>query len=170
MKKTTPSIMAHIMTQKYVEGLPLYRQEQQFARLGVSLSRQTFANWMLYGANQWLSLLYERMHQLLLKQDILHADETTLQVLREPGRPATSNSYLWLYRTGKEGPSTILYDYQETRSGQNAKEFLTGFKGYLQLDGYAGYHKVPDVILVGVGHIHVGSSLRRLMHCLLRST
>jgi transposase len=145
----SPSIMAHIMNQKYVDGLPLYRQEKQFARLGVALSRQTIANWMIYGANQWLGLLYDRMHQLLLKQDILHADETTLQVLHEPGRPATSNSYLWLYRTGKEGPPTILYDYQETRAGKNAKEFLTGFKGYLQVDGYAGYHKVPDVILVG---------------------
>jgi transposase len=145
----SPSIMAHIMNQKYVDGLPLYRQEKQFARLGVALSRQTIANWMIYGANQWLGLLYDRMHQLLLTQDILHADETTLQVLHEPGRPATSNSYLWLYRTGKEGPPTILYDYQETRAGKNAKEFLTGFKGYLQVDGYAGYHKVPDVILVG---------------------
>jgi transposase len=145
----SPSLMAHITNQKYVDGLPLYRQEKQFARFGVSLSRQTLANWMIYGANQWLNVLYDRMHQLLLKQDILHADETTLQVLREPGRPATSSSYLWLYRTGKEGPPTILYDYQETRSGKNAKEFLTGFKGYLQVDGYAGYHKVPDVILVG---------------------
>jgi transposase len=81
---TSPSIMAHIMNQKYVDGLPLYRQEKQFARLGVSLSRQTIANWMLYGANQWISLLFDRMHQLLLKHDILHADETTLQVLHEP--------------------------------------------------------------------------------------
>jgi transposase len=145
----SPSVMAHIMNQKYVDGLPLYRQEKQFARLGVSLSRQTIANWMLYGADQWLSLLYDRMHQLLLKRDILHADETTLQVLREPGRSATSSSYLWLYRTGKEGPPTILYDYRETRAGKNAQEFLAGFKGYLQVDGYAGYHKVPDVILVG---------------------
>jgi transposase len=104
---------------------------------------------MIYGANQWLRLIYHRMHQLLLKQDILHADETTLQVLREPNRPATSKSYLWLYRTGREGPPAILYDYQETRSGKNAKEFLTGFKGYIQVDGYAGYHKVPDVTLVG---------------------
>ncbi|WP_382285144.1 IS66 family transposase [Heyndrickxia sporothermodurans] len=63
--------------------------------------------------------------------------------------PATSKSYLWLYRTGKEGPSIILYDYQETRSGKNAEKFLSGFKGYLQVDGYAGYHKVPNVKLVG---------------------
>lgn len=145
----SPSIMAYIMNQKYVEGLPLYRQEKQFERFGVTLSRQTIANWMLHGADQWLSILYERMHQLLLELDILHADETTLQVLREPGRPATSSSYLWLYRTGQEGPPIVLYDYRETRAGENAKDFLTGFKGYLQVDGYSGYHKVEDVTLVG---------------------
>jgi hypothetical protein len=104
---------------------------------------------MLYGAGQWLSKLTDRMHDLLLKIDILHADETTLQVLRKPGRPATSKSYLWLYRSGKEGPPIILYDYQENRAGENPKEFLKGFKGYLQVDGYAGYHKVQDVTLVG---------------------
>lgn len=117
--------------------------------MGLTLSRQTIANWMIYGADRWLNVLYDRMHHLLLKLDILNADETVLQVLREPGRPATSNSYLWLYRTGKEGPPIILYDYQETRAGENPKKFLNGFKGYLTVDGYAGYHKVPDVTLVG---------------------
>jgi len=145
----SPSILAYIMSQKYVESLPLYRQEQQFARLGVSLSRQTLANWMIYGAEKWLSLLYHRMHGHLLKQDILHADETPLQVLREPGRSAETSSYLWLYRTGREGPPIILYEYQQTRSGDHPRKFLSGFRGYLHVDGYPGYHKVSDVILVG---------------------
>jgi len=145
----SPSIMAHIMNQKYVDGLPLYRQEKQFNRMGLALSRQTMANWMIQGADQWLRPLYNRMHQLLSKLDIVHADETTLQVLHEPGRSAASKSYLWLYRTGIEGPPIILYDYKETRAGENPKEFLSGFKGYLQVDGYAGYHKVPGVTLVG---------------------
>lgn len=137
------------MNQKYVEGMPLYRQEQQFARLGIELSRQTLANWMLYGANEWLTPLYDRMHHHLLKQDILHADETTLQVLHEPGRAAETDSYMWLYRTGRLGPPIILYDYQETRGGQHPRKFLTGFKGYLHVDGYGGYNELPDVTLVG---------------------
>lgn len=145
----SPSIVAHIMSQKYVEGLPLYRQEKQFHRMGLALSRQTMANWMIYGADQWFSPLYNRMHQFLLMLDILHADETSLQVLHEPGRSATSKSYLWLYRTGIEGPPIILYDYRETRAGENPKKFLAGFKGYLQVDGYAGYHKVENATLVG---------------------
>lgn len=145
----SPSIMAYIMSQKYVESIPLYRQEQQFARLGVELSRQTLANWVLHGANTWLSLLYKRMYDHLIKNDILHADETTLQVLREKDRLATSKSYLWLYRTGREGPANILYEYQQTRAGENPRKFLSEFKGYLQVDGYAGYNKVSDVTLVG---------------------
>jgi len=145
----SPSVMAYIMNQKYGEGLPLYRQEQQFANLGIELSRQTLANWVFYGANNWLSLIYDRLHEHLLKRDILHADETTLQVLREPGRAAETQSYLWLYRTGRDGPPIILYEYQTTRASKHPRRFLSGFKGYLHVDGYAGYNDLPDVTLVG---------------------
>ena len=74
----SPSAVAYIMSSKYVDGLPLYRQEQQWARLGIELSRQTMANWVIYAAEKWLSPLYDRLHQHLLKRDILQADETTL--------------------------------------------------------------------------------------------
>jgi transposase len=145
----SPSIMAHVMSQKYVDSQPLYRQEQQFARLGLTISRQTLANWMIYGANQWLTLLTDRMREHLLNQDILHADETTLQVLREPGKSAETKSYLWLYRTGREVPPIVLYDYQPSRGGEHPRNFLKGFSGYLHVDGYSGYHKVSGVKLVG---------------------
>ncbi|ANB60157.1 IS66 family transposase [Anoxybacteroides amylolyticum] len=144
----SPSSMAYVMTQKYVDSQPLYRQEQQFSRLGLSISRQTLANWMMYGA-EWLSLLTDRMREHLLKQDILHADETTLQVLREPGKSAETQSYLWLYRTGRMGPPIVLYDYKPTRNGEHPRNFLSGFRGYLHVDGYSGYHKVQGVTLVG---------------------
>ena len=142
----SPSSLAYVMTQKYVDSQPLYRQEQQFARLGLTISRQTLANWMIRGA-EWLALLYDRMREHLRKQDILHADETTLQVLREPGKAAEPPSYLWLYRTGRTGPPIVLYEYQPTRNGDHARKFLSGFTGYLHVDGYAGYHKVPGVTL-----------------------
>jgi len=90
----SPSMLAHIMTQKYVDAMPLYRQEQQFARLGVPLSRQTLANWTLQAADRWLQPLFDRMQTHLLAQAVLHADETTVQVLREPGRPAETQSYM----------------------------------------------------------------------------
>lgn len=145
----SPSALAYIMSQKYAEGMPLYRQEQSFARLGVDLSRQTLANWIIQGADRWLKPLYERMHEYLLKQDILHADETTLQVLHEPERAATNVSYMFVYRTGREGPPVILFDYQKTRSGKHPRQFLSGFKGYLHVDGYAGYNGLTDITLVG---------------------
>jgi len=145
----SPSILAYIMNQKYVDSLPLYRQEQQFLRLGVELSRQTMANWLIAGSERWLTPLYDYMHTELLKRDIAHADETTLQVLREPGRAVQTKSYLWLYRTGRTGPDIILYDYQTGRGGVHPETFLTGFKGYLQTDGYSGYNKVKDITPLG---------------------
>lgn len=145
----SPSMLAYIMDQKYTNSLPLYRQEQQFSRLGIELSRQTMANWLLNAADPWLKRIYDRMHEKLVQRDILHADETTLQVLKEPGRSAESKSYMWLYRTGRDGPPIVLYDYQTTRAGKHPKNFLTGFKGYLQTDGYSGYGELNNVTLIG---------------------
>ena len=145
----SPSAIAHVMTQKYVMGMPLYRQEQQLHQLGVQLSRQTLANWMLAASDRWLTPIYDRMRDHLLKQEVLHADETTLQVLREEGRRASTQSYLWLYRTGRDGPPIILFDYQTTRSAKHPRRFLEGFKGYLHVDGYVGYDGLPGIILVG---------------------
>jgi len=145
----SPSAIAHVMTQKFVEGLPLYRQEQQFERLGIELSRQTLANWMILAGDRWLRPVYERLRQHLLQHDILHADETTVQVLHEPGRAAQTQSYFWQYRTGREGLPIILFDYQRTRAGEHPRSFLQGFSGYLHVDGYSGYEGVPNVTLVG---------------------
>lgn len=138
------------MTQKYVMGSPLYRLEMDFARSGYSLSRQTMSNWVIYAANAWLKPIYDRLHSELVSKEILHADETTLQVLHEPERKAESKSYMWLFRTGKYEPDPIvLYEYNPGRGGCYAKAFLHGFTGYLQSDGFAGYDKVPDVTHVG---------------------
>lgn len=145
----SPSIVAHIMSQKYVEGMPLYRQEKYFERLGIELKRQNLANWMIKCSDKWLSLLYDRLKFHLLKRDILHADETELQVLNEPGRAAGTTSYMWLYRTGAESPSIVMYQYQTTRASKHPKNFLSSFKGYLQVDGYQGYNGLENVTLVG---------------------
>jgi len=82
------------------------------------------------------------MHQELLKKQVAHADETVLEVLNEPGRDATMNSYMWVYLTGRHDTPIVLYEYTQGRSGDYAKKFLKGFSGYLQTDGYAGYHKL----------------------------
>lgn len=145
----SPSIVSYIIQQKYVEGMPLYRQEKQFERLGISLSRQTMANWMIYAANEKLMPIYDQMRLALLKAPILHADETTLQVLKEPGRKTEQKSYLWQYRTGRDLTPIVLFDYQQTRASKHPKAFLKDFKGYLHTDGYAGYEGLSNITLVG---------------------
>jgi len=145
----SPSLMAFVMNRKFVEAIPLYRQEQQFSYFGIELSRQTLANWMIHGSNDWLQILYSRMHEYLIKQDILHADETGLQVLNEPLRAATTDSYMWLFRTGRVGLPIIMYEYQTTRASKHPCKFLTGFKGYIHVDGYPGYNNIPNTKIVG---------------------
>src|SRR5699024_11160866 len=106
----SPSVLAYIMNQKYIEGLPLYRQESQLKYLGIDLSRQTLSNWMVQGADRWLGKVYDRMREHLLKEEIMHADETTLQVLKDPGRAAESKSYMWIYPNGRNRPPNILFE------------------------------------------------------------
>ena len=143
------SLIAGIVEKKFMQGEPLYRQEKQFERLGINLSRQTMSNWMIAVSDKWLAPLYDRMRHRMLEASILHADETVLQVLKEPDRPADSQSYMWMYRTGRDGPHIVLYDYQTTRASKHAKNFLSGFSGYLQTDGYAGYNDLPGIRQVG---------------------
>ena len=143
------SVIAHTMNQKYVDGLPLYRQEQSWHRMGVEISRQTMANWMLKASQYWLEPIYNRMHQIMVQKDILHADETEVQVLKEPDRAATSKSYMWLYRTGREGPPIVLFDYQTTRASKHPQRFLKYFDGYLHVDGYPGYDSLSWLTLSG---------------------
>jgi transposase len=146
----SPEATAFLMTQKFVMGSPLYRMEQDFGRSGIELSRQTMSNWMIYCTETWLMPLYEQLHRMLLSAEIINADETELQVLREPGRRAQAKSYMWLYRTGSYAEhSVVLYEYQPGRGSQYPLCFLSGFKGYLQTDGYVGYDALKDVTHVG---------------------
>lgn len=145
----SPSIVAYVMFYKTFMNLPYYRQELSMFQMGVKLPRETMANWYIHCAEDYFYPLYQRMHQLLLKRDVIHADETTCQVLREEERSAQSTSYMWIYLSGTDGlDPIILYEYQPGRSGQYPKSFLEGFSGMIQCDGYQGYNKVDDVTLV----------------------
>ena len=146
----SPSLLAHIMNSKYTMALPLYRQEQELHRRGLSISRQTMSNWIIYAYKHYFSSLFQALHQELLNSEILHADETTLTVLREDGRQARQKSYVWVYRTsGDAVRPVVLYDYQPSRSGVCASNFLQGFTGLLHTDGYEAYHcKLPQEITV----------------------
>ena len=147
----SPESIAHLMVQKFVMYSPLYRQEQEWGRQGLKLSRQVMSHWLLRAAEDWLEPIYQELHKELVRREVLHGDETTLQVLKEPGKSAQSKSYMWLYRTGGDAEYPIvLYDYRPDRKAKNAEEFLEGFLGYLHADGYQGYHKLrPDIRVVG---------------------
>lgn len=137
--------IAYIMIQKYVMHTPIYRLEQQFKASNLALSRQTMSNWILTAQEKWLKPIYERLHERLLQKQILHADETTLQVLKENGKSAKSKSYMWLYRTGKaEVEQIVLYDYKPDRKSCNPEKFLDGFNGFLHVDGYAAYSSIDN--------------------------
>ena len=104
--------VAYLAAQKFVMYSPLYRLEQEFNRQGLKLSRQTMANWLLNVSEKWLQPVYDVLHEQLCREPVLHADETTLQVLKEPGRSSTSKSYMWLYRTsGCAKQVIVLYEY-----------------------------------------------------------
>ena len=146
----SPSTVAYIMTQKYVDGLPLARQEKIWAREGISLSRATMANWVIQCSESWLKPLYKHMKQELLTHSVIHADETVVQVLKEDGKPATSESRMWLYASAALLRHQVrIFEYQPDRSGKRAESFLRGFTGYLVTDGYAGYNLVKNVTHCG---------------------
>lgn len=145
----SPEAIAHIATQKFVMASPLYRQEQEWRQNGVCLSRQTMSNWLIKASEEWLEPIYEKMKRRLCEHNVLHADESTLQVLKEPGKPAQSKSYMWLYRTSGEAKNQIvLYEYQPDRKHIHPKNFLKNFSGFIHTDGFEGYHKLPENIVV----------------------
>ena len=142
----SPSIVAWVIYSKYVNGMPLYRQEKDWLQYGFELSRATMANWVIECTDKYLRVLYKFYHRLLLSREFAMADESPIQVLKEEGREATAKSYMWLFRSGEDDtPPIVLYKYASTRSGDVAKEFLKGFNGYLMADGYTGYNKVQDI-------------------------
>jgi transposase len=147
----SPEAIAYMAYQKYTMGVPLYRQEQDWARQGVLLSRQTMANCLIRCANDWLLPIWLELKRRMLEGDVLHADETTIQVLKEPGKTPQSKSCMWQYRTGETALEPIvLFEYKPDKKAANPAAFLSGWSGYLHTDGNESYHKLHDgVISVG---------------------
>ena len=163
----SPSLLAYILCNKYVLALPLYRQEQEFERLGLMISRQTMANWIIYVSTHWLKSIFDLLKAELTKNDILHADETTVQVIKEDGRTAKQESYMWLYRTAAGAACPIvLFEYQTTRSSSHPLRFLKNYTGYLHADGYQGYKKLESQ---GVVIVECWAHMRRKFHDALKA-
>jgi transposase len=134
------SVLAYIAAAKYVDALPLYRQEAIFKRIGIDLPRQTMARWMIQ-VGEKIAPLITLLREEMLKSHYLHMDETVVQVLKEDGKKAESNSYMWVQ--ARSGPHPItLFHYAKNRSGIHAEELLYDYHGALQVDGYDGYAQV----------------------------
>ena len=141
----SPSLEAAVMNAKYVNAVPLYRQEQEFERYGLHISRQNMANWTIQCADRYLAVLYDYLHEKLYGYHVLQADETPVLVNKD-GRPAGSKSYMWVYRTGRMYTECqiVLYEYQRTRNASHPREFLKDFSGICVTDGYQVYHTIEE--------------------------
>ena len=155
----TPSLVAAIIFGKYVNAVPLYRQEQTYAENNIFISRATMANWVIMADEKYLKYYYDVLHKKLLEQKYIHADETKVEVSKD-GRKTGAMSYMWVYRTqAKEDVcQIILYDYQMTRSHEHPRAFLYGFNGTCTCDGYQGYHALakaePETFKVSGCWVH----------------
>lgn len=148
------SLEAAVMNAKYVNAIPLYRQELEFERYGLHISRQNMANWTIQCADRYLAVLYDYLHKKMYGYHVLQADETPLLVNKD-GRPAGSKSYMWVYRTGRmyTDRQIVLYEYQRTRNASHPREFLKDFSGICVTDGYQVYHTIEkereDLVIAG---------------------
>ena len=154
----SPGLMAYIVVAKYQDGLPLYRMETIFKRLKIKLPRNTQASWMIKGA-QLFQPLYNLFNDHLLASGYIHMDETTVQVLKEPGKSAESHSYMWVRRTGDRERPIVLFDYNPRRSGDVVTLLLGDYQGYLQTDDYGSYLKIGAS--EGVTHLGCMAHARR---------
>jgi transposase len=148
----TAGLLAFIITAKFCDHLPLYRQEKQFARIGVDLSRKTMADWMIKVTVACAPVM-RAMEGRLRAGPVLQIDETTVQVLGEEGRADTTKSFMWVARGGAVDAPVIVYRYSPTRAAVTAEQILIGYQGYVQTDGYSGY----DGVCRRDGLVHVGS-------------
>jgi len=148
----SPSVLATVFTQKFERHLPYYRQEIQFTEIGATISRQDMSNWQQQ-AYEKLKSLFDMLKEVVKSGPVIQMDETVVQVMGEEERSDIQKSYMWLARGGPPDKKVIWYEYHPTRAASNAKEFLQGYTGYLQTDGYEGYDcALKDMF----GIIHVG--------------
>lgn len=143
---STPSLIAQVMYQKFALGLPLSRQEKDWYRLGLVLSRSNMANWVIRCSEEWFKPVYWRIYEKLLECDLIHMDETRIQCNKEEGKLPSSESFMWVMRSAaSEDIQAAFFFYSRSRGGENARKLLKDFNGYLITDAYAGYDTVPDI-------------------------
>ena len=157
----SPSLLAHIATGKYVDGLPLYRQEAILRRTGVDLKRATLANWMIKMGSLVQPLINLILERIIASKNIV-MDETRVQVLKEKNRKAKNPSFMWCMVGLDPSKVGVIFHYSPTRSAQVAFDLLTAFEGNLITDGYAGYKSVSGQLRIN--HAGCWAHCRRYFH------
>ncbi|MCB5946104.1 IS66 family transposase, partial [Acidocella sp. KAb 2-4] len=146
----TASTLAFALVHKYVDGTPLYRLAQTFERAGVPVSRGALGHWVIGSSEKHLSRLYDALKLRLRSQPLIHGDETTVQVLKEKDKQATSTSYMWAYRSGEDSAEPIvLFDYQPGRGQIHPQAFLGHYRGIVMSDGYAAWRTLEGATHIG---------------------
>jgi transposase len=163
----SPGLLAHIITSKFEDALPFYRQAKIFSRLGVDISRANMANWAVQSSDQCCPLL-TLMQEEIRGGPAVSIDETGVQVMKEPGRANTARSYMWVYRGGTPEHPVIVYQYSPSRSGDVPKSYLKGFRGWIQTDGYAGYEALARE--PGIDHAGCWAHVRRKFHDVIKAS
>ena len=135
----SPSVLAMLLTTKYVDGLPLHRFETVLSRHGVEIARQTLARWVIQCSEHFQPLL-NLMRDRLLESPVIHCDETRVQVLKEPDRDPTSQSWMWVQASGPPDKKVVLFDYTSSRAQDVPLRLLDSYRGYVMTDDYAGYN------------------------------
>jgi transposase len=146
----TASTLAFALVHKYVDGTPLYRLALTFGRAGVPVSRGALGHWVIGASERHLSRIYDALKLRLGSQPVVHGDETTVQVLKEKDRDATSTSYMWAYRSGEDSDEPIvLLDYQPGRGQIYPQAFLSEYRGIVMSDGYAAWRTLEGATHLG---------------------
>jgi len=146
-----PGLLAQVIIDKYVDHLPLYRQEQRFSRVGITLAPSTLCNWKSSVCNL-ITPLYDALVKEVLQTNYLHVDETPIKVLDQDKAGTTHRGYFWVYHNSHQ--KIVIFDYRKGRDGEGPSEILKNFIGHLQADGYQVYEDFDD------------SSGIMLLHCM----
>ncbi len=148
----TAGTLAYVATAKYADATPLYRLSKILERFGIEIPRSTMASWMVMTSER-CRLIMELLQKRLLTGVLINCDETPVQVLSEPGRSNTTDSFMWVFRGGGVDKHVVLFHYAPTRSGEVPREILGGYEGYLQTDAFSAYdqfdHPASKILLVG---------------------
>lgn len=157
----SPSLLAHITTAKYVDGLPLHRQEKQFSRLGLQLGRATMASWMIKIGGTHVQPLINLLNDECINSPLIHIDETPVQVLKSHKDPS-SDHWIWVRANGSTKKRVVLFDYAASRGKAAPERLLDGFEGIIMTDGYAVYDNLAKTY--SLTHAACMAHLRRYFH------